>query len=85
MAKYIYQNENWTDFTCNDRRITVLLAQVRNLQGRLLGKMNALGFGFQSEATLEIITLDVLKSAEIEGGKTESSASSLVYCTPSGN
>jgi len=67
MAKYIYQHENWTDFNWNDKQISVLLAQVRNLQGRLLGKMDALGFVFQSEATLEIITLDILKSSEIEG------------------
>ena len=69
MTKYIYQNENWTDFTWNDRQISVLLAQVRNLQGRLLGKMSALGFNLQAEATLEIITLDILKSSEIEGEK----------------
>jgi len=69
MAKYIYQNANWTDFIWNDKQISVLLAQVRNLQGRLLGKMSTLGFGFQSEATLEIITLDILKSSEIEGEK----------------
>jgi len=69
MAKYIYQNENWTNFTWNDKKISVLLALVRNLQGRLLGKMSALGFSFQEEATLEIITLDILKSSEIEGEK----------------
>jgi len=69
MVKYIYQNENWTDFTWNDKQISILLAQVRNLQGRLLGKMSALGFDFQTEATLEIITLDILKSSEIEGEK----------------
>jgi len=69
MVRYIYQNENWTDFTWDDKQITVLLAQVRNLQGRLLGKMNRLGFDFQAEATLEIITLDILKSSEIEGEK----------------
>jgi Fic family protein len=69
MVKYIYQNENWTDFTWNDKQISVLLAQVRNLQGRLLGKMSSLGFGYQKEATLENITLDILKSSEIEGEK----------------
>ena len=69
MTKYIYQNENWTDFTWDDKQISTLLAQGRNLQGRLLGKMSALGFGFQDEATLEIITLDILKSSEIEGEK----------------
>ena len=69
MAKYIYQNENWTDFSWSDKQIAVLLSQVRNLQGRLLGKMSALGFDFRAEATLEIITLDILKSSEIEGEK----------------
>jgi Fic family protein len=69
MAKYIYQRENWTDFTWNDRQISVLLVQVRNLQGRLLGRMTSLGFGYQEEATLENITLDILKSSEIEGEK----------------
>lgn len=69
MTKYIYQCENWTDFTWDYHKISVLLAQVRNLQGRLLGKMTSLGFGYQEEATLENITLDILKSSEIEGEK----------------
>jgi Fic family protein len=69
MTQYIYQRENWTDFTWDEKKISVLLAEVRNLQGRLLGKMTSLGFGFQEEATLENITLDVLKSSEIEGEK----------------
>ena len=69
MAKYIYQRKNWTDFTWDDKKISVLLARVRNLQGRLIGKMTSLGFGYQEDATLENITLDVLKSSEIEGEK----------------
>ena len=69
MATYIYQKESWTDFIWNDKQISVLLAEIRNLQGRLLGKMSTFGFDFQSEATLEIITLDVIKSSEIEGEK----------------
>jgi Fic family protein len=67
MAKYLYQQENWTNFSWNDREISTLLAQVRNLQGRLMGRMGALGFALQSEATLSTLTLDVLKSSEIEG------------------
>ncbi|MDR0429587.1 MAG: DUF4172 domain-containing protein, partial [Tannerellaceae bacterium] len=47
MLKYIYQRGNWMDFAWNDSKISVLLAQVRNLQGRLLGKMTSLGFGYQ--------------------------------------
>lgn len=69
MAKYIYQRKNWIDFTWNDKKISVLLAEVRHLQGRILGKMTSLGFGYQEEATLENITLDILKSSEIEGEK----------------
>lgn len=44
-----------------------LLAEVRNLQGRILGRMESLGFELRAEATLETLTLDVLKSTEIEG------------------
>jgi Fic family protein len=69
MAKYIYQRENWTDFTWNEKKISPLLAEVRHLQGRLLGKMTSLGFGYQEEATLKNITLDIIKSSEIEGEK----------------
>lgn len=44
-----------------------LLGLVRNMQGKLIGKMEGLGFALQQEAFLENMTLDVLKSTEIEG------------------
>lgn len=69
MAEYIYQQDGWTNFTWNEAKITPLLAEVRHLQGRLLGRMSSFGFGVQEEATLKNITLDVLKSSEIEGEK----------------
>jgi Fic family protein len=43
------------------------LGEVRHLQGKLLGKMESLGFELQNEALLDTLTLDVLKSTEIEG------------------
>jgi len=43
------------------------LAQIRHRQGRLLGRMESLGFSLQKEAELRTLTLDVLKSSEIEG------------------
>jgi len=64
---YIYDHENWTQFQWNDDKISTLLARVRNLQGRLLGKMEALGFDVQKSTSLEVITSDVLKSSLIEG------------------
>jgi len=45
----------------------VLLADVRHLQGRLLGQMENLGFKLKEEALLSTLTLDVLKSTEIKG------------------
>ncbi len=67
MGKYIYQNTAWPAFHWRDDRIAQLLATVRHKQGRLIGRMESLGFGLKSEAILGTLTLDVLKSSEIEG------------------
>ena len=48
-------------------KLLILLANVRHLQGRLLGQMESLGFKLKEEAVLSTLTLDVLKSTEIEG------------------
>ena len=67
MAKYIYQHENWTDFTWNEIEVNILFGEVRNLQGKISGQMNALGFSSKEETALNTLTLDVVKSSEIEG------------------
>lgn len=67
MANYIYNNKNWTDFFWQHTAINVLFGEVRLLQGKLIGHMNALGFSAKEEATLSALTLDVVKSSEIEG------------------
>lgn len=67
MNYYIHQKENWPDFTWSSDEFVNLLSEARNLQGRLIGKMESLGFELRDEALLETLTLDVLKSAEIEG------------------
>jgi Fic family protein len=64
---YIHEKENWTHFTWDNKKVMLKLGEVRNLQGRLLGKMESLGFGLQNEAVLNTLTLDVVKSSEIEG------------------
>ena len=69
MAKYIYQYENWTNFTWDYSKIAVVLGEVRNLQGKILGQARSLGFSSREEKNLKILTLDVLKSSEIEGEK----------------
>ncbi len=64
---YIHQLKNWPQFTWNEEEITALLARVRFEQGKLLGAMEHLGFEFQSEAVLQTLTQEVIKSSEIEG------------------
>ena len=67
MAKYIYEYKNWTDFTWQDSIINSIFGEVRLRQGKIIGQMNALGFSAKEEATLTALTLDVVKSSEIEG------------------
>lgn len=64
---YIHQNPDWPKFLWDDRTILNSLSKVRNLQGRLIGKMEGLGFLLREEAMLETLTIDVVKSSEIEG------------------
>ena len=67
MAKYIYEHSNWINFTWQDKNINVVFGEVRLIQGKIIGQMNALGFSAKEEATLAALTLDVVKSSEIEG------------------
>jgi len=67
MVKYIYEYESWPEFTWNDKQISLILGQVRHLQGKIFGQMQALGFALKEDALLSTLTLDVLKSSEIEG------------------
>jgi Fic family protein len=67
MSNYIYQLKDWPTFTWDQDKIALKLAEVRHHQGRLLGRMEGMGFRLQAEANLHTLTLDVLKSSEIEG------------------
>jgi Fic family protein len=67
MPDYIHQLPNWPQFSCHQHRLAGQLAAVRHRQGRLIGRMHALGFALRVEAVLQTLTEDVLKSSEIEG------------------
>src|SRR5271169_5570604 len=71
MAAYIHTQEDWPRFRWNRESLSVRLASVRHEQGRLLGRMEALGFKLRQEAVLRTLTEDVLKSSEIEGEKLD--------------
>lgn len=67
MAKYIYEYDHWPEFSWNEKKILAALGKVRHLQGKVFGQMSALGFSIKEETMLSTLTLDVLKSSEIEG------------------
>ncbi|MBN2262743.1 MAG: Fic family protein, partial [Prolixibacteraceae bacterium] len=67
MAKYIYEFDKWPEFTWDNNKIITILGKVRHLQGKIFGQMSALGFSIKEETILSTLTLDVLKSSEIEG------------------
>ncbi|PYQ83846.1 MAG: DUF4172 domain-containing protein [Acidobacteria bacterium] len=71
MAGYIHQLSDWPRFRWDQEALAGPLAEVRHRQGRLLGRMESLGFVLQKEAELETLTLEVLKSSEIEGEKLD--------------
>ncbi len=64
---YIHELTDWPGFRWDHKVLAGPLADVRHRQGRLVGRMQGLGFGLRSEAMLQTLTEDVLKSSEIEG------------------
>lgn len=67
MPTYIHELKSWPTFRWSEEALSGRLAAVRHRQGRLIGRMEALGFQLQAEAVLQTLTEDVLKSSEIEG------------------
>ncbi len=68
---YIHDKKNWPKLTWSQERLAGQLAGVRHRQGRLIGRMEGLGFSLRNEAVLQTLTEDVLKSSEIEGEKLD--------------
>ena len=64
---YIHELPTWPEFRWDYKVLAKPLAAVRHRQGRLIGRMEGLGFPLRSEAILQTLTEDVLKSSEIEG------------------
>lgn len=64
---YIHQRDDWPKFHWDQDGLSNQLAGVRHRQGRLIGRMEGLGFRLREEAVLSTLTQDVLKSSEIEG------------------
>lgn len=68
---YIHDLPGWPELHWQREALAERLAAVRHEQGRLIGRMEGLGFQLRQEADLETVTADVLKSSEIEGEKLD--------------
>lgn len=67
MRRFIHQLSDWPSFGWDQNALAARLTHVHRQQGRLLGRMDGLGFAVQEEAVLRTLTEEVLKSSEIEG------------------
>jgi len=67
MPLYIHERKAWPTFTWDADALTPALLKVRHAQAHLLGRMAAVGFDLRSEAYLETMTVDVLRTSAIEG------------------
>ncbi|MBM3757187.1 MAG: Fic family protein [Acidobacteria bacterium] len=64
---YIHESPEWPWYRWRSEALADQLASVRHQQGRLIGRIESLGFQFREDAVLQTLTTDVLKSSEIEG------------------
>src|SRR5436190_24010403 len=64
---WIHEYLNWPNFTWDAKALGSKLTDIRHRQGRLLGRMEGLGFELKREASLNTLTSDVVKSSAIEG------------------
>jgi len=68
---YNHDLPDWPQFQWDRERLAEPLAAVRLRQGRLIGHMEALGFPLRTEAVLQTLSSDVIKSSEIEGERLD--------------
>lgn len=77
---YLHEHPNWTLFTWNDEVILPLISEVRFAQGKLLGKVQDIGYKLEVETERDVFTNEIIASSKIEGiqldkGKVRSSVS----------
>jgi len=66
---YIHDHDNWWQFRYDSLRIMNELGRVRSKQGMIIGRMLSLGFDSQDDAVLSNISMELVRSSEIEGEK----------------
>lgn len=69
--QYIWQREDWTNFTWRDADIISLLGKCRFVQGKLLGKVIDLGLTLDIYTHAEVLAEETIKTSAIEGEKMD--------------
>ena len=70
-ANYIHMLPDWPAFRWDEAGLASRLAAVRHAQGRLLGRMEGIGFRLRGEANLSVMTAEVVNSSAIEGQRLD--------------
>ncbi len=65
--RYIWQLPDWPNLSYDAAALAAPLAQVHRAQGQLMGRMAELGLAQREQATLQVLTQEVIKTSEIEG------------------
>lgn len=68
---YIHQQSEWPSLRWRGEELADSLADVRYRQGRLVGRMESLGFVLRQEAALDTLAGDVVHSSAIEGERLD--------------
>lgn len=64
---YIWQNEHWPHMTWQSDQLSLLLAEVNALRGKLAGRLSMFGMAEQNLSVLNSMTKEIVNSAGIEG------------------
>ena len=66
-VRYIWQLPDWPSLSYDAASLALPLAEVHRAQGQMVGRMSELGLAQREQATLQVLTQEVIKTSEIEG------------------
>ena len=69
--RYIWQQSDWPQWRFDVTALAESLALVHWAQGQLMGRMAELGLSTREQATLQVLTQEVVRTSEIEGERLD--------------
>ena len=69
--RYLWQLPDWPNLAFDAAALAAPLAQVHRAQGMLAGRMAALGLAQRDQATLQVLTQEVITTSAIEGERLD--------------